>query len=44
MYKGEQKGKKSGIGFDLGGGGGAYGRQESGGGCACEERKGDESR
>lgn len=22
MYKGEQKGKKSGIGFDLGGGGG----------------------
>lgn len=25
-------------------GGGAYGREESGGGCACEERKGDESR
>lgn len=23
MYKGEQKGKKSGIGFDLGGGGGS---------------------
>lgn len=44
MYMGVQKGKKSGIGFDLGGREGAYGREESGGGCACEERKGDESR